>query len=190
MKPMEAPSRKPDVPEGGLPRVAVVVFCRNEERRIGRCLDSLLANDYDQRLLDIIVVDGMSNDRTREIVAQYCQKHSCVRMVDNPKKIIPAAMNVGIRAAKAEIVQLINVHAVYPPNFISALVRGSQQYGADNIGGLLEIDEGKTAWRRRHLDDLVASVRRRERRASNRTERFPAASRWDRVSRLLSPQRV
>lgn len=143
---MGALPETPGVPEPGLPRVAVVVLCRNEERQIGRCLDSLLANQYDHRLLDIIVVDGMSEDGTRRIVAEYCRKHPCVRIVDNPMKIIPAGLNVGVRAADAEIVMRIDAHAIYPPDYISGLVRGLDQHGADNIGGLLEIDQGSTAW--------------------------------------------
>jgi lipopolysaccharide/colanic/teichoic acid biosynthesis glycosyltransferase/GT2 family glycosyltransferase len=128
--------------------VAVVVLCRNEERHIGRCLDSLLANDYDPRLVDLIVVDGMSTDRTREIVTGYARRCGRVRMVDNPKQTIPAGLNVGIRQADAEIVMRIDAHALYPPNYISGLVRALGQYGADNVGGLLEIDQGKTAWQR------------------------------------------
>ena len=53
--------------------VSIVIPCRNEERYIGRCLDSLLANDYPHDDLEIIVVDGMSTDHTREIVSEYCK---------------------------------------------------------------------------------------------------------------------
>ena len=145
---MDASLHEPQPVESQLPRVAVVVLCRNEERHIARCLDSLLANDYDHGLLDIVVVDGMSTDGTRQIVADYCRKHPCVRMVDNPKRIIPAAINVGIRETDADVIARIDAHAVYPPDYLRGLVRGMQQHGADNIGGLLEIDQGSNVWQR------------------------------------------
>jgi glycosyltransferase involved in cell wall biosynthesis len=129
--------------------VAVIVICRNEEKHIRRCLDSLLANDYDRRLMTILVVDGMSTDGTRQIVAEYSQKHGFVRLVDNPRKVIPAALNTGIRVARetgAQVLLRADAHAVYAPNYISTLVRGLEQYGADNIGGIRETAAGNTPW--------------------------------------------
>jgi succinoglycan biosynthesis protein ExoA len=130
-------------------RVAVIVVCRNEEKHIRRCLDSLLASDYDPKFMPILVVDGMSTDLTRQIVAEYSQKHDNVRLVDNPQKVIPAAMNTGIRVAReigAEVLLRVDAHAVYAPNYISTLVRGLEAHGADNIGGIRETYPGTTAW--------------------------------------------
>jgi len=56
---------------GSLPFVTVVVPCRNEEKHIARCLESILANDYPKDRMEILILDGMSEDRTREIVAGY-----------------------------------------------------------------------------------------------------------------------
>src|ERR1700740_2014425 len=74
------------------PFVTVVVPCRNEEKHIGRCLESILANDYPKELLEILVLDGMSEDATREIVAGYGECHPMIRLVENPERHIPAAM--------------------------------------------------------------------------------------------------
>ncbi|MGQ9574341.1 MAG: sugar transferase [Thermoguttaceae bacterium] len=128
--------------------MSVIVLCRNEQKYIGPCLDSLLATQYDHRLLEIIVVDGMSTDRTRQIVAEYCRQHPVIRMVDNPKRIIPAGLNVGLREAKADIIVRIDAHAVYPPEYISRLVQGLERWDADAFGGLLAVHEGQSAWER------------------------------------------
>src|SRR5262250_3218780 len=77
-----------------LPLVSVLVPCRNEEKRIAKSLDAILASDYPEDRLEILVVDGMSNDRTREIVQRYAAQYRCVRLLDNVKKHIPAAFNV------------------------------------------------------------------------------------------------
>ena len=89
---------------GGKPTVSVIIPCRNEDKFIGKCLDSILANDYPKDLLEILVVDGMSQDETRSIVSDYTRRHPFIWCLDNPKKIIPAAMNTGIRAAKGDLV--------------------------------------------------------------------------------------
>ena len=67
--------------------VSVILPCRNEAQHIARCLDSLLANDYDKELLEIIVVDGMSEDGTRGMVEDYAQRYPYIKLLDNPKKI-------------------------------------------------------------------------------------------------------
>jgi glycosyltransferase involved in cell wall biosynthesis len=53
------------------PAVTVLVPCRNEERFIGACLDSILNNDYPKDRLEILVIDGMSQDETRASVSRY-----------------------------------------------------------------------------------------------------------------------
>src|ERR1700674_773104 len=102
-----------------LPFVTVVVPCRNEEKHIARCLESILANDYPKDRLEILVVDGMSEDGTREIVAGYSEHHPMVRLVDNPKKHIPVAMNIGIMAARGERILKMDAHSTYQQEYIS-----------------------------------------------------------------------
>src|SRR5258708_12671329 len=72
---------------------SVLVGGRNEEKHISRCLDSIIANDYPKDRMEILVIDGMSGDRTRQIVKDYASRGPLVRLVDNPKKYFPAAMN-------------------------------------------------------------------------------------------------
>ena len=50
------------------PTVSIIVPCRNEAGWIARCLESIFRNDYAQDRLEVLVVDGMSNDGTRTIV--------------------------------------------------------------------------------------------------------------------------
>jgi succinoglycan biosynthesis protein ExoA len=119
-----------------LPFVTVVVPCRNEEKHIGGCLESILANDYPKERLEILVLDGMSEDGTREIVAGYSERYPVVRLVDNPKKHIPVAMNIGIRAARGERILKMDAHSTYQPEYISRCVHYQDVYGAENVGGV------------------------------------------------------
>src|SRR5438132_654611 len=77
------------------PSVSVIVPCRNEEKFIASCINSLLANDYPSDRLEVIVVDGMSEDGTRAVIDSIVQGNSAVRLLDNAKRITPAAINLG-----------------------------------------------------------------------------------------------
>lgn len=119
------------------PSVTVIVPCRNEERYIERCLDSIIATDYPKQHLEVLVVDGRSNDRTRAILDDYVSRYPIIHVLDNPGRIQPIALNIGIRAASGEILMRMDAHAVYPRNYISDLLAALQQTGADNVGGVL-----------------------------------------------------
>jgi cellulose synthase/poly-beta-1,6-N-acetylglucosamine synthase-like glycosyltransferase len=119
------------------PMVTVIVPCRNEERFIAGCLDSILAGTYPREALEVLVVDGRSDDGTRPILADYVAQHPAVRMLDNPRRIQPAALNIGIGAARGEILVRMDAHVLYPPNYISDLVAALLESGADNVGGVL-----------------------------------------------------
>jgi glycosyltransferase involved in cell wall biosynthesis len=119
------------------PRVSVLVPCRNEECCIAACLDSIVATTYPAELLEILVIDGRSTDRTRAIIQQYADRDARIRMVDNPKRIVPTALNAGIHIATGDIVVRMDAHAVYPAEYISRLVEALEETGADNVGARL-----------------------------------------------------
>lgn len=127
-------------------RLAIIIPCRNEERYIGRCLDSILSSDFDQRLLDVVVVDGMSTDGTRSIVAAYARRHAFIRLLDNPGGLKPTALNLGIANTDAEVVMRLDAHAEYDRHYIPVLVEGLFRYRADNIGGIRETAAGNSPW--------------------------------------------
>lgn len=121
------------------PIVSILIPCRNEEQFIGRCLDSILANDYPYEQLEILVLDGMSEDDTRQIVKGYAWNHPFLKLVDNPSRTTPAALNLGIRLTKASIVMRMDAHARYDKHYISRCVEALGRYKADNVGGIWKI---------------------------------------------------
>lgn len=106
-------------PLAGVPCVSVVIPCFNEERFIGEVIERLLAQ-YDAGRFEIIIVDGGSTDRTRAIVADCAARATSVsvRLVDNPARHIPTALNLGIAAARGEIVARMDAHAVPAENYL------------------------------------------------------------------------
>ena len=119
------------------PMVSIVVPCRNEEHYIAECLDSILACDYPRERLEVLVVDGMSDDGTRRVLAEYAVKHPLIRVLDNPRRITPVALNTAIRAARGDVIVRMDAHVVYPKNYVSRLVAALDEFGADNVGAVL-----------------------------------------------------
>jgi len=117
-------------------KVSIVIPCRNEEKYINQCIDSLLNNSYPKDLIEIIIIDGMSEDNTREIIKRYIEKHSFIKLTNNLKKIVPTALNIGIKKARGDIIIRIDVHSTYPSNYIENLVLWSRKTKADNVGGI------------------------------------------------------
>ena len=120
--------------------LSVICPIYNEEKYIAQFLDSLLQQDYPKDDLEILLVDGMSKDRTREIVAEYTAKYPFIRLIDNPEKIVPYAMNRGIEEARGDVIMRLDAHASYQPDYFSVLVKGLKRLGADNVGTVCKTD--------------------------------------------------
>ena len=121
-------------------KVSVVCPTYNEERHIRHCIESILSQDFPKSELEILFVDGMSSDRTREIIAGYITRYPYIRLLDNPNRIAPWAMNIGIEASCGDIVIRLDAHASYAPNYFSYLVNRLIELEADNVGSVCVTD--------------------------------------------------
>jgi len=115
-----------------------VIPARNEEKFIGKCIESILNGTYPKDKLEILVVDGMSEDRTREVVNKLIDKYdrNLIRLLINPKKRKTPALNMGIRSAKGEFIVIADAHSIYPRDYILKLIEYLSKYNADNVGGI------------------------------------------------------
>lgn len=120
--------------------LSVIVPIYNEEKYIAKCIDSMLEQDYPKDDLEIILADGMSNDHTREVVLGYTNKYPFIRLIDNPNRIAPWAMNLGIKEARGDVIMRLDAHATYEKNYFSALVAALKKYDADNVGAVCRTD--------------------------------------------------
>lgn len=120
--------------------LSVIVPIYNEEKYIAKCLDSILEQEYPKEDMELLLCDGMSNDKTREIIAEYKKRYPWIQLLDNPQRIAPCAMNVGIEAAKGDIILRLDAHAAYENNYFTALVKALDIYGADNVGAVCRTD--------------------------------------------------
>jgi glycosyltransferase involved in cell wall biosynthesis len=116
--------------------ISIICPIYNEEKYIARCIDSILAQDYPKDDMEVILVDGMSTDGTRMVVSDYAAQYPFIRLVDNPQRIVPPAMNIGIRAAKGDIIIRLDAHAIFPVNYFTELVKNLRELKAENVGGV------------------------------------------------------
>lgn len=116
--------------------LSVICPIYNEEKYIGKCIESIMKQDYPKDDLEVLFVDGMSTDKTREIVQGYAVSCPYIRLIDNPQRIVPPAMNIGIRASRGEIIIRLDAHAFFPYNYFSELVAYLHKLHADNVGGV------------------------------------------------------
>jgi len=98
--------------------VSIVIPMRNEERYIRACLNSILANDVPHHRYEILVVDGDSTDRSREVVAQMQNEYPQIQLLRNKAGTVPPAMNIGIRAARGKYILRMDAHSEYPSDYI------------------------------------------------------------------------
>ncbi|HEY4363716.1 MAG TPA: glycosyltransferase family 2 protein [Bryobacteraceae bacterium] len=114
--------------------ISIIIPCRNERHSIGRALDSLAAQECPDAW-EIIVADGMSDDGTRAVLAEYCGNESRIRTIDNPARSVSAGLNIAIQQALGDIILRMDAHTEYAPDYVAQCVRALENSGADNVGG-------------------------------------------------------
>lgn len=139
------------------PFVSVIIACRNEGSFIGRCLASVLANHYPQDRMEILVVDGRSEDDTRQVVQRYAQQSPLIRLLDNPRHHATAAFNIGVAHARGDVIMIMGAHASYGPDYIARSVHYLATYQADNVGGVWKVVPRKDALIGRAIAAAIAS---------------------------------
>lgn len=127
------------------PFVSVILPVRNEAAYIRLSLESVLAQDYPNGQLEILVIDGMSTDGTRETIRKITstkEKYS-VCLIDNPKLSTPAALNCGLYHARGDIIIRVDGHCEIAPDYVRRCVDYLQRENVDGVGGVIET-EGNT----------------------------------------------
>jgi GT2 family glycosyltransferase len=106
--------------------VSVVIPCRNEVKAIRATVEALLKSNYPS--LEVLVVDGMSEDGTRDVLHALTKVDPRVRLIDNPQKLTPYAFNLGVVNAHGEYIQIVGSRNVLDPEYILTLVRALEAH--------------------------------------------------------------
>ncbi|MEW6569358.1 MAG: glycosyltransferase family 2 protein [Chloroflexota bacterium] len=135
------------------PTVSIIIPCYNERRTIGQVLEAIRRQTHPLRDLEVLVADGMSNDGTRQVIADYARAHPdlSVRIVDNPARSIPAALNRAIEHSHGQVIIRIDAHALPYPDYVERCLETLNRTDAANVGGVWEIHAGGQGWRARAI---------------------------------------
>ncbi len=124
-------------------KVSVVIPVRNEEKYIVKCIESVIKQNFSKNAMELILVDGLSEDKTVEIIKDFMIRHKFIKLYENPKKTVQYALNIGIKNAVGEFIVRMDAHSEYADDYISKCVEFLEQTDADNVGGPM-IAQGKT----------------------------------------------
>ncbi len=119
--------------------VSVIVPCKNEYNYIERFLESLIEQDFNKSKMEIIIIDGNSSDGTRGIIKKFIKKYNYISLLTNKNGIIPVSLNMGLKKTKGDIIIRMDVHSLYPENYISRLIYWQNYLKADNVGAKWDI---------------------------------------------------
>jgi succinoglycan biosynthesis protein ExoA len=122
----------------GSPLVSVIMPVRNEAHYIARSLGAVLAQDYPADRMEVMVVDGMSTDDTREIVESMRAGSPRVQLIDNTRRIAPTALNAAIARARGEILVRVDGHCEIERDYVRRCVEHLRNDRVDGVGGPLQ----------------------------------------------------
>ncbi len=117
------------------PSVSVVIPVRNEAGVVRRALRSCLDQSY-PALHEVVVVDGMSTDGTRDAALSEAAGDPRVSVIDNPARSTPSALNRGIAATSGAVIVRCDAHAELPQGYVAQAVDQLVTTGAANVGGI------------------------------------------------------
>lgn len=123
---------------GQYPVVSVIVATRNEADAIGACLTALAGQTYPQNRIDVLLVDGASEDGTVHGAGAVARDLGLpIRLIDNPRRVTAAAFNRGIEAAAGQVIVILGARARVDPDFVRASVAALRRTGANAVGGVV-----------------------------------------------------
>ena len=131
-----------------IPRVSIIVPCLNEQNTICLLLDAIFIQTHPRKELEVLIADGLSTDQTRQRIIGFQKEHPDlqVRIIDNPKRTIPAGLNYAIAEAKGEFIVRLDAHSAPHSDYVARCVAALEHGLGDLVGGVWEITPGGAGW--------------------------------------------
>jgi succinoglycan biosynthesis protein ExoA len=130
------------------PSVSIIVPCYNEQATIRLLLDAICAQTYPRARMEVVIADGLSQDKTREVIGAFQAEHPdlSLRIVDNERRSIPSGLNLAIRAARGEVIVRLDAHSMPIPEYIARCTQALEAGKGANVGGVWTIRPGANGW--------------------------------------------
>lgn len=119
--------------------VSIMIPLYNEEKHISKCVESLIKQTYPKSQMEWIFVDGISTDKTADVINEYVAKGEYpIVLLTNEKRKTPYALNMAIERSKGKYIIRLDAHAYFYPDYIEKCVHYLDTTDADNVGGIAE----------------------------------------------------
>jgi glycosyltransferase involved in cell wall biosynthesis len=119
--------------------ISIIVPIRNEELHIKKFLENLQTIVGNRNDIEIFLVDGLSNDKTLAKINNFLLVTNLnLKVLKNPFKITPNAMNIGVNHSQGKYMLRLDAHSEYPFNYIDKLLYWKNKLKADNVGGVIK----------------------------------------------------
>ena len=115
--------------------VSVIIPIRNEEKYITKCIESVLNQDIRKENLELILVDGSSEDKTLSIIKKFMDDYDFIKLYKNPQKTVQYALNIAIKNSVGRYIVRMDAHSEYATDYISKCIEYLEKTGAENVGG-------------------------------------------------------
>lgn len=141
------------------PLVSVIIPCRNEEKTIHLVLEALFEQSFPLQNMEIVIADGLSTDGTRRAIHAFSEAQPALfmRLVDNPKQIIPTGLNTAIKASKGELIVRMDAHSLPNQDYVQRCYNAHQEGKAENVGGVWKISPQNNGWVARSIAAAAAN---------------------------------
>ena len=118
--------------------ISIILPIRNEAKYIKQTLESILYQKDIEQEIEILIVDGMSTDGTRDIIIKYQKDHPNIHLIDNPEKIVSTGFNRALNESKGDIIIRVDGHCEIAPDYIQKCLECLAKINADCVGGATE----------------------------------------------------
>ena len=136
--------------------ITILIPCRNEEKFIRPCLDSVLGFELPTGVqFEILLLDGRSTDRTRQFIEEIAARDLRIRWVDNPGITQSFALNLGVRQARGQWIMRLDAHTEYPPDYLALCYATALRTGAANVGGVCLTQAGGAGYQAQLVQALT-----------------------------------
>ena len=124
--------------------VSLLVPTLNEEEQILNLIESLARQTYFGPY-EVLILDGGSTDRTRELVQDAAREYPWLRLVHNPGRTQAHAFNLGLEESRGQVVGYVGAHSELAPDYIEQTVKALEESGAAGVGGRWDVVPGSAA---------------------------------------------
>ncbi len=126
---------------------SVLVPVRNEEGQIRDTIARIQAQRFDDPV-EFLFVEGRSNDGTRALLEELTEADLRMQVLDNPRRTVPAALNVGLQRARGEYIARMDAHTHFPPDYLSVGIERLRRGDVESVSGP-QLPYGTGRWSRR-----------------------------------------